>query len=160
MNKTYINKIKVYQNQYKGYTPVKEKYFTDQSGAIYFSDSYSIIKLFDTEYNRKQRNDILTTFEKGEELNNQILKLFDNFKESDFNIPAEKKGEYTDTSNNKKYCFMGDNNLSFDVLKIQRIERIISGNKATSYFISEKNKNAVCIVGINGVAYLLGCINF
>lgn len=160
MSKTFLNKIKVYQNQYKGYTPIKNKYFTDQSGAIYFSDSFSIIKLFDTEYNRKQRNDIITTFEKGEKLNDQILKLFDNFRESDFNIPAEKKGEYTDTSDNKKYCFMGDNNLSFDILKIQRIEKIISGNKATSYFISEKNKNAVCIVGINGVAYLLGCKNF
>lgn len=160
MKKIFINKIKVYQNQYKGYTPVKGKYFTDQSGAIYFSDSFSIIKLFDTEYNRKQRNDILTTFEKGEKLNDQILKLFDNFEESDFNIPAEKKGEHTDTFDNKKYCFMGDNNLSFDILKIQRIEKIISGNKATSYFISEKNKNAVCIVGINGVAYLLGCKQF
>lgn len=160
MNKTYINKIKVYQNQYKGLTPIKNKYFTNQSEAIYFSDSYSIIKLFDTKYNRKQRNDILTTFKKGEKLNNQILKLFNNFEISDFNIPAEKKGEYTNVSDNKKYCFMGNNNISFDILKIQRIEKIISGNKPTNYFISEKNKNAVCIVGINGIAYLLGCIKF
>lgn len=164
MSKAFINKIKVYQNQYKTISTdqskhLKNKYFTDESGSIYFSDSYSIIKLFDTQYNRKQRAEILETFEKGEKLNDQILTFWENFQKAGFNISAEKKGQHKDNYG-KEYVFFNDNNLTWDCQKIKRIENIITKNDRKSYFLSDENKNAVCIVGENGVAFLLGCMHF
>lgn len=161
MSKTFINKIKVYQNQYKPIftdqsNELKNKYFTDNTGSIYFSDSYSIIKLFDTQYNRKQRNEILTTFEKGEKLNNKILEFWENFQKAEFNVKAEKHGQHKDYYNNE-FVFFNDNNLTWDCQKIKRIENIITKNNKKSYFLSEKNNTAVCIVGENGAAFLLGC---
>lgn len=125
MSKAFINKIKVYQNQYKTILTdrskyFKNKYFTDESGAIYFSDSYSIIKLFDTKYNRKQRAEILETFEKGEKINDQILTFWRNFEKAGFNVSAEKKGQHKNYYDNKDYVFFNDNNLTWDCQKIKK----------------------------------------
>lgn len=126
MSKTYINKIKVYLKQ--SYREDTKGYILDNSNAIYFTDSYSIVKLFDTTYTRKQRNDIL----------NELKDKFDS----------------------KQYNTFENNNLTFDYTKILRIARIIGKNEEISFYTSNECKDAICMVGQNGVAFLLGCKTF
>ena len=46
--------------------------------------------------------------------------------------------------------------------KILKIIKIINKGKFENieFFTSEKEKNTICIVGCDGVAYLLGCVTF
>ena len=158
MSKTYINKIKVYLNQ--GYKENLKGYILDDSKAIYFSDTYSIIKLFDTTYTRKQRNDILNELKEMETLKNSILYMFNNFQESEFNIQSKVISTYKDKFDSKQYNIFENNNLVFDYTKILRIARIIGKNEEISFYTSNKYKDAICMVGQYGVAFLLGCKTF
>lgn len=159
MNKTLINKIQVYQNQ----TTKKDlkKLFFDETGAMYLSDGYSIIKFFDTKYNKKNRQCLIENIEKDTSYCNfmqkQIIKLYNDFTKNNFNIQA------TRSVSNGLYRFINDDltcddyDIIFDDKMLNRIERIISTNKEVNYFISKTNRNVVCIVGKNGCAFLLGC---
>lgn len=158
MSKTYINKIKVYLNQ--SYRENLKGYVLDNSKAIYFCDKHSIIKLFDTTYIRKQRNDILNELKEIETLKNSILYMFDNFQKSEFNIQSKVLSTFKDEFNSKQYNIFENNNLVFDYTKILRIARIIGKNEEISFYTSNKCKDAICMVGQNGVAFLLGCKTF
>ena len=158
MSKTYTNKIKVYLNQ--SYREDTKGYILDNSNAIYFSDGYSIIKLFDTTYTRKQRNDILNELNEIQTLKTSILNIFDNFQESEFNTQSKVISTQKDEFNLKQYVIFKNNNLAFDYTKILRIARIIGKNEEISFYTSNKYKEAICMVGQYGVAFLLGCKTF
>ena len=158
MSKTYTNKIKVYINQ--SYREDTKGYVLDNSNAMYFSDSYSIIKLFDTTYTRKQRNDILNELSEIKTLKTSILYMFNNFQNSEFNIESKVISTYKDKFDSKQYNTFENNNLTFDYTKILRIARIIGKNEEISFYTSNKCKDAICMVGQNGVAFLLGCKTF
>ena len=155
-NKTLINKINVYMNQSN--RKDTKKLFMDDYGALYLTDTFSTIKLFDTTYNRKNRFILLDNFGLDNYyLRNAVINMHKDFENQNFNIKVEEKAHYIDKWDNKKYCFFGDNELTFNCEKINRIKRIISTDGNISYFLSNENKNAVCLVGKNGVAFLLGC---
>ncbi len=158
MSKTYTNKIKVYLNQ--SYREDTKGYVLDNSNAIYFSDSYSIIKLFDTTYTRKQRNDILNELNEIKTLKTSILNIFNEFQESEFNMQSKVISTQKDEFNLKRYVIFKNNNLTFDYIKILRIARIIGKNEEVSFYTSDKYKDAICMVGQNGIAFLLGCKTF
>lgn len=155
-NKTLINKINVYMNQSN--RKDTKKVFMDDYGALYLTDTFSTIKLFDTTYNRKNRFILLDNFEQDDSsLKNTVINLHENFEKQNFNIKVDEKGHFIDNWDGQKYCFFGDNELHFNCKKINRIKKIISTDGNVSYFLSNDNKYAVCIVGKNGVAFLLGC---
>ena len=54
------------------------------------------------------------------------------------------------------------NKIMFDYNKILKIIKIINKGKFENieFFTSEKEKNTICIVGCDGIAYLLGCVKF
>ena len=103
---------------------------------------------FYNKYNFEQDNNYLR---------NSVINMHKDFEYQSFNIPTEEKAHYIDKWDKKKYCFFGDNELTFNCEKINRIKKIISTDGNVSYFLSEENKNAVCVVGKNGIAFLLGC---
>lgn len=153
MNKTLLNKIRIYTQQ-DSRKRFLNKYVISENGSIFFSDSYSIIKLFDTEYNRKNRSTILENLEKAD-LNDTILNLYDGFEKNGYNIPAEKDTEKT---TEKDFYIKNKNDYCFNIEKINRIKKIISSNGNINITQSENNKTAICLCGDRGVAYLLGCI--
>ena len=158
MSKTYTNKIKVYLNQ--SYREDTKGYVLDNSNAIYFSDSYSIIKLFDTTYTRKQRNDILNELNEIKTLKTSVLNMFNEFQESEFNTQSKIISAQKDEFNSKQYIIFENNNLTFDYTKMLRIARIIGKNEEVSFYTSDECKEAICMVGQNGIAFLLGCKTF
>lgn len=158
MSKTYTNKIKVYLNQ--SYREDTKGYVLDNSNAMYFSDSYSIIKLFDTTYTRKQRNDILNELSEIKTLKTSILHRFEELQESEFNTQNKIISTCKYKFDSKKYNVFENNNLMFDCTKILRITRIIGKNEEVSFYTSDKYKDAICMVGQNGIAFLLGCKTF
>ena len=151
MNKSYIKKINTYIKQSnKEYT---RKLIIDENGKFYFTDGFSVLSLFDTEYNRKNRNDIVNNFEKDDYiLSKQVINFYNNFIDQKFNKLAEiEKIEENHT------FFKGNKKISFDNKKINRIKNIISTNGNISIFTSENNNQTICLVGKNGCAFLLGC---
>lgn len=154
MSKSYMNKIRVYLNQsnnkgLKGYA-------NDMNGAIYFSDGYSVIRLFDDSYVRKQRLEIMETFDRVRGYEHSIVKHFRNFENQNFN----QFTRVVDTikEDNKVYNKYDENSkIRFDYTMILRITRIVGKNENVSIFTSKENENAICIVGQYGVAFLLGC---
>lgn len=158
MSKTYMSKIKIYLNQ--SYREDTKGYVLDNSNAMYFSDGYSIIKLFDTTYTRKQRNDILNELNEIKTLKTSILNMFNKFQESEFNIQSKVISTQKDKFNSKQYIMFENNTLMFDYTKILKIARIIGKNEEVSFYTSDKYKDAICMVGRYGVAFLLGCKTF
>ena len=158
MSKTYMSKIKIYLNQ--SYREDTKGYVLDNSNAMYFSDGYSIIKLFDTTYTRKQRNDILNELNEIKTLKTSILNMFNKFQESEFNIQSKVISTQKDKFNSKQYIMFENNTLMFDYTKILKIARIIGKNEEVSFYTSDKYKDAICMVVRYGVAFLLGCKTF
>ena len=154
MSKTYMNKIRVYLNQSNNNK--LKGYITSQEGAIYFSDSYSVIRLFDDSYVRKQRLEIFETFDRVDMYGSSIIKHFKNFENQNFN--QFTRVVETIKEDNKEYNKYDENSkVRFDYTMILRIARIVGKNENVSIFTSKENENAICIVGQYGVAFLLGC---
>lgn len=151
MNKNYIKKINTYIKQSnKEYT---RKLIIDENGKIYFTDGFSVLSLFDTKYNRKNKNDIINNFEKDDNImSKQVINFYNNFSSQHFN----KLAEIEKTENNYTF-FKGNKKISFDNKKINRIAKIISTDGNVSIFTSENNNQTICLVGKNGCAFLLGC---
>ena len=153
MNKTLLNKIRIYtQQDPRG--RFLNKYIISENGSIFFSDSYSIIKLFDTGYNRKNRSTILDSLKKAD-LYDTILNLYKGFEKDGYNIPVEKDTERT---TEEDFYIKNKNDYCFNIEKINRIKKIISSNGNINITQSENNKTTICLCGDRGVAYLLGCI--
>lgn len=154
MSKSYMNKIRVYLNQsnnreLKGYA-------NDMNGAIYFSDSYSVIRLFDDSYVRKQRLEIMETFDRAKKYEHSVVEHFRKFENQNFN--QFTRVVETIKEDNKVYNKYDENSkIRFDYTMILRIARIVGKNENVSIFTSKENENAICIVGQYGVAFLLGC---
>lgn len=124
MSKSFNNKIKSYFTRCQ-MASLKNKIVVDNNN-IYISNSYSIVKLFNNDFINKNKNDIIESFDQCDYLmTNQLLNLYNNFEESNFNI-------------------------NDDIFSFENIE----------FFTSEKERNAICIVGCDGIAYLLGCVTF
>lgn len=151
MNKNYIKKINTYIKQSnKEYT---RKLIIDENGKIYFTDGFSVLSLFDTKYNQKNRNDVINNFEKDDNIiSKQVINFYNNFSSQHFN----KLAEIEKTENNYTF-FKGNKKISFDNKKINRITKIISTDGNVSIFTSENNDQTICLVGKNGCAFLLGC---
>ena len=124
MSKSFNNKIKSYFTRCY-LASLKNKIVVDNNN-IYISNSYSIVKLFNNDFINKNKNDIIESFDQCDYLmTNQLLNLYNNFEESNFNI-------------------------NDDIFSFENIE----------FFTSEKERNTICIVGCDGIAYLLGCVTF
>lgn len=151
MSKNYIKKINTYIKQSnEEYT---RKLIIDENGKIYFTDEFSVLSLFDTKYNRKNRNDIINNFEKDDNImSKQVINFYNNCSDQHFN----KLAEIEKTEDNYTF-FKGNKKISFDNKKINRIAKIISTDGNISIFTSENNNQTICLVGKNGCAFLLGC---
>ena len=120
---------------------------------LWMTDGFSVLSLFDTEYNRKNRNDVINNFEKDNNIiSKQVINFYNNFSDQHFN----KLAEIEKTEDNYIF-FKGNEKISFDNKKINRIIKIISTDGNVSIFTSENNNQTICLVGKNGCAFLLGC---
>lgn len=157
MSKSFNNKIKSYFTRCQK-ASLKNKIVVDNNN-IYISDSYSIVKLFNNDFINKNKNDIIESFDQCDYLMaNQLLNLYNNFEELNFNI----NDDIFSFENNEKmtFCNFLENKIMFDYNKILKIIKIINKGKFENikFFTSEKEKNTICIVGCDGIAYLLGCV--
>lgn len=156
MSKNYNKKIKSYLNtsprdDLMGYT-------LDDSKAIYFSNGFSIIKLFDTTYTRKQRGDLMLEYKEiKEHLQHSIKRLFAEFQDQRFNKKSQVIKTIKENDTLKNYNIFENNDRHFDVDLIIKLARILSNDEKVAFYTSEENKDAICLVGSNGVAFLLGC---
>lgn len=156
MSKAFNNKIKSFLNQATRGDLNGLAY--DPSGAMYFTNGFAVVKLFDTEYTRKQRPDIVCNFpELKDHMQKSVIRVFDDFKTQEFTKPKQVKETTTDFDTLKRYNIYDGSSLHFDYNFILKINKILSNDEKTQVYTSEKNKNAICIVGCNGVAFLLGC---
>ena len=160
MSKSFNNKIKSYFTRCH-LASLKNKIVVDNNNNIYISDSYSIVKLFNNDFINKNKNDIIESFDQCDHLMaNQLLNLYNNFEESNFNI----NDDIFKFENNEKmtFCNFLEKKIMFDYKKILKIIKIINKGKFEDieFFTSEKEKNTICIVGCDGIAYLLGCVTF
>lgn len=157
MSKSFNNKIKSYFTRCH-LASLKNKIVVDNNN-IYISDSYNIVKLFNNDFINKNKNDIIESFDQCDYLMvNQLLNLYNNFEESNFNI----NDDIFSFENNEKmtFCNFLENKIMFDYNKILKIIKIINKGKFENikFFTSKKEKNTICIVGCDGIAYLLGCV--
>ena len=91
-----------------------------------------------------------------EHIKNKIIDFFHNFENEQFCNNVEKEEEKT--TNN--FLHIKNSDITFNISMIKNIVNLIAKNNNYSMFESEINKNAICITGDYGYAYLLGCRNY
>ena len=159
MKKTRYNQfINRYYNFNKSLrNTLKNTYIYDEEKHIFLlCNGYSIVRINFNFQNRTlfKRYHELDINKCDDNVKNQVINFFHNFEEEQFcnNVEEEK---ITD-----KYLHIKNSDITFDTTMIKNIVNLISKNNDYSMFESEINKNAICITGNYGYAYLLGCRNY
>ena len=154
----FINKYFNY-NKYSSIDAIRNhNYCYDDNKHIFLlTNSYSIVRINFNFYNKtllKRYNELDIKRTDAKTLENQVINFFEKFSNEEFCNIANIK-EIKDN-----YIHLENNDVTFNLGMVKNIANLISKNNDYNIYTSEKNKQAICISGNYGYAYLLGCKTF